>query len=75
MHNAVIAAKAAGVFVVVSANNNNADAGGYSPSNAVEVMTVAATNAPPFQILVAASTSSPLGNTSTWQAIQAVTRR
>ena len=44
MHDAVIRAKSAGVFVVVSAGNNNGDACGQSPSNAREVMTVAASS-------------------------------
>jgi subtilisin family serine protease len=45
MNDAVKNAKNAGVFVVVSAGNNNNNACGYSPANALEVMTVAASDA------------------------------
>lgn len=40
---AVIAAKAAGVFVVVAAGNDNSNACNYAPANALPVMTVGAT--------------------------------
>jgi subtilisin family serine protease len=45
MHDAVVRAKAAGIFVVVSAGNTNTDACTQSPANAREVMTVGATRA------------------------------
>jgi subtilisin family serine protease len=44
MNDAVKNTKNRGVFVVVSAGNQNAEACNYSPANAMEVMTVGATN-------------------------------
>jgi aqualysin 1 len=44
VHHAAKAARQAGVFVVVSAGNDNGDACGQSPANAAELMVVGATD-------------------------------